>query len=138
MANSLWQNPLRSIKRAVLTLAVVSLSAGMLAPSLRAGPYGTATTMTFDSPVEIPGQVLPPGRYLFRVLGIANANETTMTQIFDADQNRFVAMVPTVKAYRVHPHDEPVVRFEERTGNAPPAIHSWFDPGEYWGHEFVY
>jgi len=41
-------------------------SAAWLAPSARADEWDKQTIMTFNKPVEILGQVLPPGTYVFR------------------------------------------------------------------------
>jgi hypothetical protein len=138
MRTSVFAKQMRSAALAAISVGVVAGLVLVPAASATNRP-GTATTIKLKAPMEIPGnQVLPAGTYIFRELGQAQPNEPDMIQIYQKDQNRFVAMVPTIKTYRVSATGTPVIRFEERAANAPPAIHTWFNPGHHWGHEFLY
>ncbi len=92
--------------------------------------------MTFNQPIEIPGQVLPAGTYTFKLLD--SPSDRHVVQIFNADGMHIIATVLTINDFRLHPTGETVVKFAERPGDAPEAIKAWFYPGESYGLEFVY
>jgi hypothetical protein len=107
-----------------------------LPASLMASERDQATQMTFNEPVQIPGQVLAAGTYWFALMD--SQSERNIVQIWNEDRSQLIATVFTIADYRVEPADETVVTFEERPGDQAEAIQSWFYPGENSGHEFIY
>jgi hypothetical protein len=124
--------------RNTITAAVVSLvAAGLtLAPRLSADEWDKSTTVTFSAPVEIPGQVLPAGTYVFKLLD--SQSSRNVVQIFDANQRKLYASLLAVPDYHLKPADKTVITFEERAAGSPEAIRAWFYPGDQYGQEFVY
>ena len=60
-----------------------------------------ATTITFNQPIQIPGQVLPAGSYLFK---LANPDsDRTIVQIFNADRTVLYATLQTIPTDREEP-----------------------------------
>jgi hypothetical protein len=60
-----------------------------------ADEFDQATTITFSEPIQIPGQVLPAGTYLFKLAdGDSNQN---IVQIFNADRTVLYATVQTIQ-----------------------------------------
>ena len=121
-------------------LTMVGLFIGFLCltlvPSLRASLADQATIVTFNSPIEVPGQVLQPGTYMFT---LANSTSTqNIVQIFNRDRTHVYATILTIPAYRPDPPNQTLITFEERAASAPPAVHAWFYPGENYGHQFLY
>ncbi len=114
---------------------------GMLAMAAApafADEWNQETTVTFNQPVEIPGHVLLPGSYDFR---LADLTDRHVVEVFKEEPNgkeRFVAAEMAIPDYRPEPTDKPVITFEERRKTNPEAIHSWFYPGETIGSEFLY
>ena len=108
----------------------------MLPASLMADEHDEATKMSFNEPVEIPGQILPAGTYWFTLLNTDAARN--IVQVWNADRSNLLATVFTVADYRLQPTGNSVVNFEERAGDQTEAIQAWFYPGENFGHEFVY
>ncbi len=92
------------------------------------------TKVTFDKPVEIPGEVLPAGTYW---LQRADENDPEAIQIFNADRGAVVATVITVSADRSQPAAYTVITLAE-LHNGIPALVEWIYPGETIGHEFIY
>jgi hypothetical protein len=93
----------------------------------------------FSEPVQVPGKVLGPGKYIFRLAD--SSSDRNIVQIFSVnDKGRwdFVKMILAVPDYRETIPDKPVVSFEERHLGDPEAIKSWFYPGEHTGWHFVY
>jgi hypothetical protein len=116
----------------MLCLGVFVFSSPLAA---KADDWNQATSMTFDKPIEIPGMVLGPGTYVFKLLGLPNNN---VVQIFNADESHLYEDVLAIPAYRFEPTDKTVITFEERAKGSPEAIHEWFYPGDSYGQEFVY
>jgi hypothetical protein len=97
------------------------------------------TEFEFSAPVEIPGQVLAPGKYVFELAN--DSSDLNLVQIFAEDSNgkeSLVATLQTIPDYVSNTPDKPLIHFEERPSGSPEAIHSWFYPGENTGWEFVY
>jgi hypothetical protein len=94
-----------------------------------------STRITFSAPVQIPGQVLPAGTYLFeRADPNANLN---LIQIFNADRTVLYATLQTILTDRAEPTgDTAITLAEPETGN--PVLVKWFYPGRDTGHEFIY
>ena len=94
-----------------------------------------ATTITFSAPIQIPGQVLPAGTYVFQQ---AEPNDNlNLVQIFNADRSVLYATLETIPAERTEATAHTTIMLAEpETGN--PVLVRWFYPGRLTGHEFVY
>jgi hypothetical protein len=124
------------IFRAVL-LAVASLTlCTILGSGVRADTWNKKTTVTFGDSVEIPGQVLPPGTYVFKLLD--SSADRYIVQIWSENENQLIATLHAVPDYRVDTPDKTIFEFDERPGDSPMALHSWFFPGDTVGEQFVY
>jgi hypothetical protein len=122
------------LKFALLTLLVGG--ATWLAPPATADEWNEETVLTFNEAVEIPGQVLPAGTYVFRVAD--SQSDRDIVQISTEDQKHVLATVLAIPDYRAEPTDKTVVTFEERRSGSPEALRSWFYPGDIYGVQFVY
>jgi hypothetical protein len=124
---------MNALQKVVLT---VVLGAGALLPTVQASEWSQRTTFTFSGPVEIPGQVLPAGTYVFK---LADSNSYRhIVQVFNKEENYVFGTFLTIPTYRQRPSEKSIIKFEERAGSAPDAIKMWFYPGRISGHEFVY
>jgi hypothetical protein len=117
----------------VLCLGVALLSAPLAAT---ADDWNKETSMTFNQPVEIPGMVLAPGTYVFKLLD--SPSDRSVVQVFSADESHLYEDVLVIPAYRSDPADRTTVTFQERPKGTPEAIKDWFYPGDNYGQEFVY
>src|SRR5262245_55109475 len=91
--------------------------------------------ITFSVPVEIPGQVLPAGTYLFK---LADADDLRLVRVFNADGTRIYANLETVSAERENRTGNVVITLTEQSNGRPAALLKWFYPGRTTGHEFIY
>ncbi len=105
-------------------------------PAARADEWNQRTVMTFSSPVEIPGQILPAGTYVFKVADSRASRH--IVQVFNKNENHVFGTFLAIPSYRHKPSDKTVIRFEERAAGSPQAIKAWFLPHKTYGHEFVY
>ena len=125
------------IARTILTIFTVTLVMFMFAAGARADTaFNKRTVVTFNQPVEIPGQVLPSGTYtieLYETFGNRN-----IVRIYNADRSQLIATVLAIANQRLTSTGDNVMKFTERPGNAPDALKAWFYPGNKFGQEFVY
>lgn len=104
-----------------------------------ADEWDKKTEFQFSAPVEIPGRVLAPGKYVFELTD--SQSDRNIVQVYSEDSKGKETLLSTVMAIPDHIEntpDKPIVHFEERHAGSPEAIHSWFYPGENTGWEFVY
>jgi hypothetical protein len=123
--------------RAVLAIFAVALFAFTFAVNVRADTgFNKRTVVTFNQPVEIPGQVLPAGTYTVELY--ESFGNRHIVRIFNADRSKLIATVLAIPNQRLEPTENNVMTFAERPGNSPDALKAWFYPGENTGQEFVY
>jgi hypothetical protein len=116
----------------VLGLAVL----GAVLPRATADEWDQKTVFTFSGPVEIPGQVLPAGTYVFKLAD--SPSDRNIVQVFSKDERHLFATFLAIPDYRLQPAGRTIITFEERPAGSPEAVKAWFYPGENYGHEFVY
>ena len=116
------------------TLSVLALSAmGIFAPNVKADERNKKTNITINQAIEVEGTVLPAGSY---VLKLADLTDRHVVQIFNAQENHLIATVFAVPAERLVPPDNSEFKFYELGSGQPPALHTWFYPGDQIGFEF--
>ena len=124
-----------SCKFTMLGLAILLAGTLAMLPQAKADEWNRETTVTFSSPVQIPGQVLPPGQYVFKLAD--NQADRHVVQIF-TEGRELLTTILAIPAYRLKPTDDTVITFEERPTGNPEAVKRWFYPGELEGVGFVY
>jgi hypothetical protein len=122
--------------KANLLLLAGTAVLGSLMPAAKADDWDQKTTFTFSGPVEIPGQVLPAGTYVFKLAN--SSSDRNIVQVFNRDQNHLYGTFLAIPDYRLKPAARPIITFEERAAGSPEAVKAWFYPGQNYGHDFVY
>lgn len=125
-----------SLMAQVLAIACAGTVWVISPPRLTADESDKLTYLTFTAPVEVPGKVLQPGTYVFKLLD--SASSRNIVEILDRDQKHLYATILAIPNYRMKPSDQTIVRFAERPSGEPEAIEAWFYPGDNYGQEFVY
>lgn len=95
-----------------------ALLATVAIPSLRAGETDNKVAMTFSGPVEIPGQVLPAGTYIFKSLG----EDTNVVVIMNKDETKPIRVVLPRPVITAKVPEKVRVRFAEDTGNKTESV----------------
>jgi len=101
------------------------------------------TKLTFNTPVQIPAPntdagviSLAPGTYVFTLVdSVANRH---IVQVSNEKGDKVYSTILTTPDYRVNASSKTVMYFTERAAGAPPAVKSWFYPGDNYGERFVY
>jgi hypothetical protein len=109
---------------------------GSTACLAKADEWNQKTVFTFNVPVEVPGQVLLPGTYVFKLAD--SAVDRNIVQVYDKNETHLYGTFIAIPDYRVRPAGKPIITFDERPAGAPEAVKSWFYPGQNYGHDFVY
>jgi hypothetical protein len=129
----LFQRRFNESKQAFLVSAAVISS---MACVVKADEWDQKTVFTFNVPVEVPGQVLLPGTYVFKLAD--SASDRNIVQVYNKNENHLYGTFLAIPDYRAKPSGKPIITFDERPVGAPEAVKAWFYPGENYGHDFVY
>jgi hypothetical protein len=124
------------VKHYIRTIAVlaVSLTVSTLAPSLKADGWDKKTNLTIDQSIDVQGTVLPPGTYVMKLLSTSNDRYTV--QIFNAREDHLFATILATPTYMVRVPADTEFTFYDVVAGQPPALHTWFYPGDNVGYEF--
>lgn len=102
---------------------------------LNADVWNKKTIMTFNEPVEIAGEVLPAGKYVFKL--VDSSSNRHIVQILNEREDHVFKTILTIPEERMKATGKTEVAFEERPAGQPQALKSWFYPGDLTGREFV-
>jgi hypothetical protein len=114
----------------------VAILGWLTVAAVLAQPEDRRTFFTFSAPVEVPGVALPPGKYIFRIVNPRIGRN--VVQVASADGSKSYALFFAIPAERPTPPSEPELRFMETPEGTPPAIQTWWHPGDTIGREFIY
>jgi len=92
--------------------------------------------ITFNKPVQIPGQVLAPGTYTVQLADPDGGQN--LVQIFNADRSVLYATLPTVAEERAQATGDVSLTVAESGSEKPDFLLGWFYPGRLTGRELVY
>jgi hypothetical protein len=123
----------------LISLALTAILMGLcLAPNTRADDWDKKTVVTFDQDVEIPGQVLPTGTYVFKLL--RNSSNRFIVQVWASDESQLISTLITVGDSYPNPSGTPyfVLDMTGTEEGYPPAVVSWFFGGGDDGRDFTY
>ena len=121
------------ITPAVLALALLSIT---LAPSAKADEWDKKTVITVQGgAVQIQGTVLGPGKYVLKLLD--SQADRQILQVFNADETHLETTILAIAAYRLEPTGDTRFTFAEVPAGQPPAISTWFYPGDNYGLQFL-
>src|SRR5437763_420525 len=126
----------------------VNVFAAMLAclvvsGTLSADMWNKKTKVKFSGPVQLPNAhakggvvTLPGGTYIFRLDDSQSSRHTV--QVTNERGNQVYTTILAIPDYRLNATSKTVMYFSERPSGHPPAIKSWFYPGDNFGHRLLY
>jgi hypothetical protein len=124
------------MNRLALAIASIGLLGAALAPTVRADEWNKKTIMTVNESIQVPNKVLPPGKYVMKLLD--SPSNRHIVQIFNADETHLETTVLAIPNYRLDPTGKTVFTFWETPPGQPKALRAWFYPGDNFGQEFAY
>ena len=117
-------------------LMVGGLMLTAAANQANADAWNKKTYVTTSQSIEVPGAVLPPGKYVFKL--VESSSNRHIVQIMNADENHVFATNLAIAKQREQPADKTILTFYEMPGGGPEPIRAWFYPGDTIGQEFLY
>jgi hypothetical protein len=117
-------------------MAGMSLAISTFAPLVRADEWNKYTIITVNRPIQIPDRVLPPGKYVLKLLNSVTNRHIVM--VYNGTGQHLITMVQTINDYRQQRSGRTVLTFWETPPGAPPVLRAWFWPGDFSGQDFVY
>ena len=126
---------MKRFSKGIVALTAIALSAIIL-PAAKADEYNRKTVITISNPVEVPGVVLPAGTYVMRLFN--SSSNRHIVQFMNEDQTRQLALTFAASAERIRPTGKTVLTMYEGSKNEPPAVRTWYYPGDTVGQEFLY
>jgi len=121
---------------AVLLAASMAMLLGVMSPKAKADTWNEKTIVTFKEPVEIPGHVLLPGTYTFKLMN--SDADRDIVEVQSKSDPQFVVILLANSAERTSSASKTMFEFEKLHRNSPEAIAEWFYPGDQYGQQFVY
>ena len=120
----------------ISTVVCLLALSGFFPSAANADEWNKRTIVTVNEPFEIPGMVLPAGKYVFKLMDLQA--DRNVVQIYNEQENHLYATLLAIPSFRMDPTGKTEITFWERAEKAPPAIRTWFYPGDQYGEEFVY
>src|SRR5213593_528530 len=124
---------IRTILAAAFCLAVIW---AITTPVAWADDWNKRTLVTIDRTIEVPGNVLSPGTYLFEVVEVPGTRN--VVRISSEDGTKVYATVFGIWDFKLETSDETILTFYEAAPGVPPGLRSWFYPAHQYGFDFVY
>jgi len=119
-------------------ITIALLLALSLGTGAKADDWDKKTIVTFDQDVEIPGQVLPAGTYVFKLF--RSSSDRFTVQVWDGSELQLLATLITIGDSYPNPSGKAyfVLDTSGTDEGYPPAVVSWFFAGSDEGRDFIY
>jgi hypothetical protein len=101
-----------------------------------ADEWNKKTILTVNEPIQVPNKVLPPGKYVMKLMD--SPSNRHIVQIFNGDETHLETTVLAIPNYRLEPTGKTQFQFWETPPGQPKALRAWFYPGDNFGQEFAY
>ena len=126
-------------KKGIVLLTITAILLVLsLSSRAKADDWDKKTIVTFDQDVEIPGQVLPAGTYVFKLF--RSNSDRFIVQVWDGSESQLLATPMTIEDSYPNPRGKAyfVLDTSATDEGYPPAVVSWFFAGTDEGRDFIY
>ena len=114
-------------------LSIAALAVPQLA---MADQWNKRTILTVNEPVQLPGAVLQPGKYVMKLMD--SPSNRHVVQVFNEREDNLITTVLAIPNYRLQPTGKTEFGWWEVPAGQPRAMRAWFYPGDNFGQEFAY
>jgi hypothetical protein len=119
------------------SLAIVScLGLTALLPNAVADTWNKKTILTVNEPIQVPGKVLQPGKYVMKLMD--SPSNRHIVQIYNDREDELQTTILAIPNYRLQPTGTTEFQWWETPAGQPKAMRAWFYPGDNFGQEFAY
>jgi hypothetical protein len=116
--------------------SAVLFASSIFVPAAKADEWNKKTVITLNSTVRIPGSVLVPGTYVFKLLD--SPTDRNIVLVYNEAENDLIATVMAVPSHRTDVSGDTVLTFDSPESGGLPMLKKWFYPGDTTGREFLY
>src|ERR1700736_3206982 len=110
---------LRDQRTGYVSIVAMAAALAVSVTIVRAGTWDKKTTVRFSQPVEVPGQVLPPGIYVIKLADFDS--DRHWVEFMNTRENHIYATAATIPVLRVEPTERTeIVFYEARAGHPEP------------------
>ena len=132
-STELVEEKIMNIKVFAATLGLASL---MIPGAAMADQWNKKTYITIGEPIQVPGKVLQPGRYVMKLM--ESPSNRHVVQIYNDREDQLQTTVLAIPNYRLQPTGKTEFQWWETPAGQPKALRAWFYPGDNFGQEFAY
>jgi hypothetical protein len=122
-----------NVKAFAATLGLASL---LIPGAAMADQWNKKTYITVGEPIQVPGKVLQPGRYVMKLM--ESPSNRHIVQIYNEREDQLQTTVLAIPNYRLQPTGKTEFQWWETPAGQPRAMRAWFYPGDNFGQEFAY
>lgn len=126
-------------KQSIISFVLAAVLLAMFMPvTAKADSWDKKTVVTFDQDVQIPGQVLPAGTYVFKLF--SSSSDRFIVQVWTEHESELLATLITVGDANRNSSDNSyfVLDMTDTDEGYPPVLSSWFFAGSDEGRDFIY
>jgi len=123
-------------RKSLAAIACFGLATFAVMPSALADTWNKKTILTVNEPIQVPGALLQPGKYVMKLLD--SPSNRHIVQIFNADETKLQTTILAIPNYRLQPTGKTEFQWWETPASQPRAMRAWFYPGDNFGQEFAY
>jgi hypothetical protein len=116
--------------------AAACLGAMTFVPNAMADQWNKKTILTVNEPIQVPGKVLQPGKYVMKLMD--SPSNRHIVQIYNEREDQLQTTVLAIPNYRMEPTGNTQFQWWETPAGQPKAMRAWFYPGDNFGQEFAY
>jgi LPXTG-motif cell wall-anchored protein len=120
----------------ITALCTAAIGVAVVSPTAYGDEHDKKTVVTITEPLEVPGAVLQPGKYVFKL--VESSNDRHIVIIKNERQNHTYATIFAIPNYKVKRTGKTEISFWETPAGQPRALRAWFYPGDNFGQEFMY
>src|ERR1700756_1202127 len=102
---------MRFVKRHLAALAICGVFVAATVSTARADEWNKRTEITINDPIQLPTMVLPPGKYILKLLD--SPSDRHIVQVFDKTEQHLLTTVLAINNYRLQPTGKSVFSFWE-------------------------
>jgi hypothetical protein len=122
--------------KAFAAASCLGLASLAFAPSAMADQWNKKTIITIGEPIQVPGKVLQPGKYVMKLMD--SPSNRHVVQIFNEREDQLQTTVLAIPNYRLQVTGNTEFQWWETPAGQPKALRAWFYPGDNFGQEFAY
>lgn len=108
----------------------------IFAVSGQADVWNKKTNLTVNVPTRVAGTLLPPGKYVMKL--IDSLADRHIVCIMNEKEDQVITTILAIPNYRLKVTGDTQFDYWETPASAPKAMRAWFYPGDNFGQEFVY